>query len=335
VSSDVSLEQLGDALESYRELAERKDYVQNFPWVDNVREVRNSSLRIQLDKQLVRDLARGKGDAWLAPPEIIDWASTAGFRYSSRKSATLYEDLDINDYFTESGSRKDLTDGRLTQDRVYHIRSEGDATSHSWPVIRCLVAECEHKGRRYVLNEGLWYEIDGDFLVEVEDFCNSIPKSAIPFPVYRTKGEGAYNKKVVANNKDDFWLLDQKLIQFRGRGSVEVCDIFTRRKVFIHVKRYSASSTLSHLFAQGSVSAELMISEPKFRYEFQQKIPAEFRWGDPNDSIRASEFEVCFAIICRPGKGLTLPFFSKVSLRTAAKGLMQRGYQISIAAIAS
>ena len=92
---------------------------------------------------------------------------------------------------------------------------------------------------------------------------------------------------------------------------------------------------MSHLFAQGVVSAQLMVGEPKFRYEFQQRIPTTHHWGDPSDPIKTSEFEVCFAIICRRGRPLTLPFFSKVSLRINARTLSHMGYRVSVATIPS
>jgi Family of unknown function (DUF6119) len=41
-----------------------------------------------------------------------------------------------------------------------------------------------------------------------------------------------------------------------GRSSIEICDLLSSEKAFVHVKAKTKSSTLSHLFAQGLNSAQ-------------------------------------------------------------------------------
>jgi uncharacterized protein (TIGR04141 family) len=78
-----------------------------------------------------------------------------------------------------------------------------------------------------------------------------------------------------------------------------------------------------------------MVREPGFRKQFYTKIPVTHHWGDPKSVIQPHQFEVCFAIVSRPGQPLSLPFFSKVSLRTAVQSLTQMGYKVSLAPIPS
>jgi uncharacterized protein (TIGR04141 family) len=48
-----------------------------------------------LNNELVRRLQAGELDhIWMAPPDIIDWADTKGFRYL-RKRSPLFPDLDV------------------------------------------------------------------------------------------------------------------------------------------------------------------------------------------------------------------------------------------------
>lgn len=169
----------------------------------------------------------------------------------------------------------------------------------------------------------------------IESFVKSVPTSTLSLPKYDDVDETRYNKRVAKSQKGYLALLDQNFIQYPSRGKVEVCDLFTSDRIFIHVKRCGASGTLSHLFAQGTVSAQLMVREANFREQFYTKIPSTHRWGDPKNAIHPSQFEVCFAIVCRPGQSLTLPFFSKVSLRTAVQNLTQLGFKVSLAAIPS
>jgi uncharacterized protein (TIGR04141 family) len=333
--ADITLESLGNYLEMYDELSVGTAYTENFPWVDNVREIGDPALETALDKQLIKNLKISSADFWLAPPEIIDWAVTEGFRYNTRKGATVYRDLDLHDYFSEYGSATELTEARLHQDRIYHVRSDEVNHNHSWSFVRCLIGECEYRNRRYILNEGKWYEIENDFLKNVEEFIDGIPTTKINLPSYSDASEGAYNRRVAKKNASYLTLLDQNFIKYARHGKVEVCDLYTMDRKFVHVKRCGASSTLSHLFNQGTVSADLMVHEPGFRRQFQEKLPANYRWGDPEDGIDPKQFEVCYAIVSRPNQELNLPFFSKISLRAAVKNLQQMGFRVSVKAIPS
>jgi uncharacterized protein (TIGR04141 family) len=320
-------------LEMYDELSEGTSYSENFPWVDNVRDVRDPALKNALDQQLIKDLKASASNFWLAPPEIIDWAITEGFRYNTRKGATVYSDLDLHNYFAEDGSANELTEGRLKQDRIYHVRSDDPDHHRSWSFVSCVVGECKYKKGRYILNEGKWYEIESNFLKDVEEFIKSIPSTEINLPSYADANEGAYNKRVAKKNGSYLALLDQKFIQYPPHGKVEVCDLYSMDRKFIHVKRSGGSGTLSHLFNQGTVSAELMVRESGFRRQFQKHIPVGYHWGNADDAIDARQFEVCYAIVSRPSQDLTLPFFSKISLRAAVRALQQQGFRVTLKAI--
>lgn len=332
VTGDLPLDKLGETLARYGKLAEQTTYVENFPWVDHVRDVRDSKTVDALNKRLASMIQRDQGDVWLSPPEIIDWSTTKGFRYRNRNSATVYSDLILDEYFAEYGVRGGVDSVRLNGDRVWHVRADDDNSQHSWPILRCLIAEVELYRRRYVINEGRWYEINPDFIKDVDRDILALLKTRTDLPKYADASEGAYTKRVAKRDKT-FAHLDQKSIPFPGRSKVEVCDLYKDR-TFVHVKRYSASSTLSHLFAQGTVSAELMVKEPSFRAEFRKRLDQRIVW-DAGPTITPSEYEVCYAIVQRPGKPLTLPFFSKVSLRANARSLKAMGFKVSLTPIDS
>ena len=67
--------------------------------------------------------------------------------------------------------------------------------------------------------------------------------------------------------------MDRKTVYHDGYGSqVELCDALVMDGAFIHVKQYGGSSSLSHLFAQERVSAQLIKSDDVFRRKAQDKI---------------------------------------------------------------
>ncbi len=333
VVADVPLRDLPKKLDVFGELAARTSYRKEFPWVDHIRHVEDPALVERLEGQLAEDLAEGSDSLWLSPPEIIDWATTGGFKYKNSRTEEPDADLSLDRYFDVMGSAEDLDGGRrLRHDRIYHIRTDTESGVHSWPVIKCLVGEVELAGERYVLNEGLWYRVDHVFLEDLDAYCAKIPVGSVSLPPYDAtlvKNEEQYNHRVWKSNKSNCACLDRDFVYFPKRGNVEVCDLYMKNRVLVHVKRMSASSTLSHLFNQGAVSAELLREEPEFRRQFLKKIP-NFGWGEAKDPIDPATFEVCYAIVQRPNKPLALPFFSKLSLRTAIQHLERLRFKASL-----
>ena len=72
---------------------------------------------------------------------------------------------------------------------------------------------------------------------------------------YAWKDEKEYNIAVCNEYPDRYCLMDRRNV-YQGGSPIEFCDIYSRDKQFIHVKKYNGSSVLSHLFFQGYVSAE-------------------------------------------------------------------------------
>jgi uncharacterized protein (TIGR04141 family) len=62
---------------------------------------------------------------------------------------------------------------------------------------------------------------------------------------------------------------------------MEFCDVFSKGKELIHIKRYGGSATLSHLFYQGMASAEFFQMDLEYRKLIREKLPAAFRIFDP------------------------------------------------------
>jgi uncharacterized protein (TIGR04141 family) len=338
-TADFSLVRLREYLGRYHELSERDDYRSNFPWVDNIQYVRDEAVIAQLEKKLAKALLTESTNVWLSPPEMIDWSKTRGFKYRSSKIAEEYEDLYLKDYFVECGGAAGLDDGRrLAQDRIFHLRTDTDTSVHSWAVIRCLVAEVTDGNAHYVLSEGAWYRINQSFLDELDDFVKNIPQTAIQLPDHqgtKNENEGAYNKRAWKASKSAFSLLDEKFIYYGSSGKVEICDLYTKSRQLVHVKRLSGSSTLSHLFNQGTVSAELLKNEVGFRDKFLEMLPPDFRWSGNPSTMSPQDFEVCYAILRRPAKELTLPFFSKLTLRSTIERLSGLGYHASLIGVPS
>ena len=119
-------------------------------------------------------------------------------------------------------------------------------------------------------------------------------------------------------------LMDRKLVSIGG-ASIEVADLVSHAGELIHVKRKTQSATLSHLFAQGRISAEALKADDTVRVAAAAYLDAE---GRVPGSLLLSPFDartktVVYAVIASnaaqlPGK---LPFFSRLNLWQAHRYL--------------
>jgi uncharacterized protein (TIGR04141 family) len=142
--------------------------------------------------------------------------------------------------------------------------------------------------------------------------------------------EPDYNEFVVTKHPDKFCLMDRKLIEIgSGRNPVEFCDLFSKTKQLIHVKKYGGSSVLSHLFQQGVVSGELFLSEGSFRTDVNKLLRDEFKLDNLASHQNAADYEICYAVMSDVPGFLHIPFFSKVVLKNAVKRLTTYGYRVT------
>ena len=129
--------------------------------------------------------------------------------------------------------------------------------------------------------------------------------------------------------------MDKKNIRITGAASpVEPCDLFRGNNEFIHVKRYGGSSVLSHLFNQGLVSGELFQMESEFRELFNSKLPKGRKLSNTKVRPNRNDYKIIFAIISESNeKDLSIPFFSRISLKHVITRLEARGFVVLSAKI--
>jgi uncharacterized protein (TIGR04141 family) len=142
-----------------------------------------------------------------------------------------------------------------------------------------------------------------------------------------------YNESV-AHDTAGYELLDKKNVSFGGSyDKIEFCDLVRDGHELIHVKFYRSSATLSHLFAQGSVSAETFVKHQDFRVKLNEKLPAGIKLIDPLVRPAAEKYRVVYAIATVKTLPAELPFFSKVTLKNAVMTLRALGFGVALAKI--
>lgn len=332
VSVRTALPHLVDLLPKYLAALRSTRFRKTFPWVEQIAEIRNPAERARLDSQLIDRLCgNDESGLWMAIPDVVDWSVVHGFRYSHRRDAPLHYDIHIDEWLSDINAVDGLTIEEIDRKRVYASDTEGKDILH-WPAYRCLYCEIEQGGTTFLLNGGSWFRIKKDLVDRVNETYACIPRRKAAMPVYSHESEGEYNLATAAAQPDAYSCHDKKNIKVPGSGSpIEVCDLYGRGGELFHVKRYGASSVLSHLFAQAVVSAEALSLDEVARTEFakQMKKPFEFAVHD----FKASNHAIVLAIVSDQEGDLHLPFFSRLNLRNAWRRLQSMGFEVQIAKI--
>jgi uncharacterized protein (TIGR04141 family) len=307
-----------------------ESYKEEFEWVDYITAVKSKETIGILDLLLVDRLRSPSPErCWLAAPNLVDWSFIRGFKYGL--SGLVHHDIHLGTFFDvldEPVSRE-----LLARRRIFCI-GDDDQIKDDWPVYRCLYCEIDDGAESYLLSGGKWYQVAQNFVKRVNESFVNIARVELGLPEYHEdKSETAYLKRI-CRKQETYALMDGKNIPHGlAYSKVEFCDLLSRSKDIIHVKRYGDAGVLSHLFAQGSVSADLMLGDFEFREKVRRHLPPTHIDLVPVDRPQPNDYRVVFAVISQSPQPLTFPFFSRLSLRHAVKRLETLGFKVALAKI--
>jgi len=315
-------------------------YQAAFGWVDQLAEVKDPALVEALDGQLVDQLrATDTGTTHMAMPENLDWEDIEHFLIVPTVRHTQFQELDLDAYLGHPATKPaELTLQKLKSRKVYvkFLRS-ADADAR-WSVYQCLVSEQRLNGMLYALIEGRWFEIADSLVKQVDTAIAAIPLASVTLPDgLPGEAEGDYNARAAAASAD-LALLDKKLVAPDGSTTrIEFCDLLSTDGSLVHVKRKSRSSTLSHLFAQGHVSAEALV-DGTLRDQVRSAIQSAAGNTDATvwlnlvppstASVDRDKVTITYAVIANSkATGVEwLPFFSRLTLMQTVRDLNRLGF---------
>lgn len=331
ISVKVDLSDLPFVLDECRKHFEADLSKEDHQWVYNIAQTKSPALTTRLEHALNDKFASGVFDGiWLSVPEILDWTAVKGFMYA-RGKREIHADISLP-AFLRTMKGETVTVDVLRSRRVMCADADHKELK-GWPVFKCLYAEIDLDERKYILNDGKWFSVETDFVARTDAAFATIPTCALTLPPYCGGGEGVYNESVAAASLGCLVLLDAKTIPHGGgHGKIEVCDLLSIDKHLVHVKIYGKSSVLSHLFAQGFVSGQLIQIDPEFRGKVRDKLtPPYSEFFRIDQKPAPEEFTIVYAVISdTSGEELRLPFFSKVNLVNTRKILRGYGFKVEI-----
>jgi uncharacterized protein (TIGR04141 family) len=334
-------ETLGKAVDLWR----ADDYKTRFPFLTYFRRVSDKELVGELD-DLVEVLIRTRDpEVGFAVPD--EYHLTADWYHVTRRRRhhDLFELLTDEMY-----SAIDQVDGwadPLNAVKVEAYDMNGDIVSRPRPLRSYVVATVDRAAgaikQQYTLTAGIWFRVDQAYVEQVDRFlANKVVDltAELGLPLWDEKfleenvagkyGEQRYN--IWVGDQLGHVVLDRKLYRGSAGEKVEICDLLTKGKHLICVKRMDGSDKLSHLFQQGSVSAQLVMGNDDYRDKLMTKLhelnpAAEFGV--------ARDWTVVYAIATsKPGNLKDIMyFFSRAALKMHAEAMISRGFNVALAKI--
>jgi uncharacterized protein (TIGR04141 family) len=340
---DFDIKDLPNILKSVNNYFNLDEYLEQFSWVDNIRRVKVKDKIEELDNYLIEAIKVESSEVVFTIPEVLQWDKVLGFSFT-RNKRSLKAVIESSEYYKYLDN-KTVSIEKIKSDKLFIFDIYEIEEKH--PIYKCIYFEFKNDNTTNIFFSGKWYEIDNNFKSRVEKSLKNIAISNLAFPTVLVKiqdgkeqieTEAEYNSRVEAILK--CYLLDKKLVKTdKKTTAIELCDLFTKNKKLIHVKhRKGGSAGLSHLFSQGTVSAELILGDRAFRIAARRVLKGvNVKAQDliPLEDIVSSDYEVVYLILGIKKKDLIddLPFFSKVNLSIAANNLNQRGFKLSIAGV--
>lgn len=347
----LNLENILDDLKYYKNIYQKTTYKNNgFRWIDNVQRINDKELLSSLNDLLVDSILSKQGHIQIAANQPIDWSNLDGFFLSGFDLTNQIENYDLiiqdKKYFDniyenvkEKGKSLNVLK-KLKRDELYILNSQSGNREKLSNVYDSIIFEDKYKDNYYLLTHGEWFKVNEnyyeDLLNELKEIEIETDLKFIDFDENRAAVlpdkkyyEEDYNKDL-ADSSDEYKLFDKKLFRqkYHKNNPIEPCDVFTKNKELIHVKRYNGSSSMSHLLAQGMVSGSLL-ANIDFRNFINETAGEEIIHAD--DNIR--DFKIVFAIVHKDRDenelGI-LPFFTKINLVQTARQfkMMQLNYSI-------
>ncbi|MGH3434124.1 MAG: DUF6119 family protein [Thermocrispum sp.] len=326
-----TLPALGRLLTRTLECYARPDYRQRLPILADYELVpKGTALDLALSRDLMVRLRINQTDDISAavPEALADAAEQVGVtfhitRLGAVAEVTVHHAVALIQHVGEDALRN----------TVYLVDADG-GRHVGRSLLSYLSAEAVRGDQRYVLCDGAWYAVSRSQYGRVEHHLAALPERElhVDLPMRPGEHERDYNQRLADRCQ---WLnLDRMLVHVgSAKNRIEVCDLLTPDLDLVFVKKLERSSTLSHLFAQGTVSAGLYYDNLPLNSTAERCAAFvlrqhERRW--PGARPTTPTFVYAIATHRPPPLTAAMPFFSRANLVTHVKEVRSFGYRVEL-----
>ncbi|MFE1432777.1 TIGR04141 family sporadically distributed protein [Streptomyces griseoaurantiacus] len=324
-------------------------YKEKFPYIDNF-------VPISAGDPILDDLWSALREAILSPqgkklgvacPDDLLGAEVGYWKiFGDRKrNREPIEELDLESVLAQIPAN-DLEE-KLPKLKIIPIDESDNPMRTKRSLTDYFVFEQSVDGETYALCLGQWFKIASDYVQEINSEIAKIEDvtEAIKLPDWlpgadgKHGDEGEYNDKV--STLRGYIPLDARNFLIGGpHQKVEICDFITPDTDFVCVKRMEGSPTLSHLFSQAAVSADLYaanaVGQGKHAVGYADYIKdlISSKWGLSDAEVDRNKRMVLAIATEKAGKiSDLLYFFSKVNLVQRVSDLRKSGFRVALAKI--
>ncbi|UVE19407.1 TIGR04141 family sporadically distributed protein [Pseudomonas sp. LS44] len=346
ISLKLLPEELHGLCNTLLDLYRCEDYLETFPSVGKISPENDPDIIQVLDEQLLECFISQDPSLSLCIPDIVDYRDNTSCRFQGRGGlAEIYTDISLDafyDYLGEDTDLNVLTIEKLKSFSLALCDAEGNI-SRAYNIYNCLLLDIVEGHKFYHLCEGGWYRVEREYIEHLKQYLDAKcePNDLFDYNHDLIKdglshySEETYNE-AVANAHPAFICLDQQNMSIDGQTAIEPCDLYMvippvngtqELGKLYHLKISTRSSQLSHLFNQGTNSAELIILEPRCRDALKQLITDRIGQNDLqlyHAAIDNINIKIVYGIITTKSPADlsdNLPLFSRISLMRCFKSL--------------
>ncbi len=346
-------EQLTRTLEEFLAIHNLDTYTRTvFKYIDNFAPLKDKNKIDILDKELLNQINKKNPHVSLFTPFDINFPGAFSFKFNGLGNKNnVFNSIDIRTtlYKLINETNKVFTSiSELTKPIISIIDYNDPANIlKKYPLYRCLYFEIKEETHWYFIESGVWYEVKRDFSDKIDKAVDSLITDCLEIDITFSKEEllKKHFKEKKEHKRYENWFnhelaeylsrngatqcLDSDNITLVGYDKIEVCDVIfvdpNGTKYLFHNKYKYGSSSLSHLFSQGNVSAELL-ANPEFRIKVNKKINDDRLKYEINDDFNPRNNIIVFGIISpKENDGsFSIPLFSKINLKLFVDSLKSK-----------
>ncbi|MGX2968133.1 DUF6119 family protein [Ursidibacter sp. B-7004-1] len=320
-NSKKELRELKTLCENLFSIFLKDDYKNSFPELTYITPISDPEKIDELNEKLLNSIKNNE-DLHLSIPNIIDPTISIEFEINGidnipeKYDEILYDNY--LDYLNQSKfSIKNITLNNLEEHNITCINIDNQEFIETYSIYECISYDTlDKENETYHLCDGHWYKINKEYIELLRTDLDPIfISNHRVLSDYNHNSEGDYNLDMENNN--NVICLDKTNISPKGQSQIEPCDLISLENNeihFIHVKRDTKSSSLSHLFNQGLNSICLLRSNTESKEKLEKIIS---RNQNILNGFQNSEQTVIYGIISKKDpnkKSENLPLFSRISL---------------------
>jgi|GEM_PF-2786398 len=334
IKSEVKLEDLAQKCSTILNLYNSDRYKENFSFLDHYRAIGKKDPIIQyLEVELEnRILSQSTAKISIASPEMPDEQNIDRYKIYSGYKKNYFTELKLEEVYRFLTSYPDI-ENPLEKAHIIPLDHDDNPCAKSASLRDYMVCEVAYEDNVFVLSAGVWFRVNSDYAQSVREKARQIQDLTTDLaliPLSPGESEKDYNERLSSERN---WVkMDRDFISINEPYQrVEVCDVMANDNRLLCIKKMTRSSTLSHLFAQASVSAELLRGDESYKSQIIKILQNAGRSVDIENP--KPTFVLSFITEKEGPLWESIFLFSAIHLVRQTQFIQRLGFEVAIAKI--